>query len=103
MTREQMELLLNYFDAKSKSYVSFIKSARISDKAVTLSWAVHSTQSRYELGTVKWQNGWRRYCFFPNADTLYDGACLQEIAGFCNKQTNLRKMERQVERMQAAL
>lgn len=80
-----------------KTYVSFIQTARVSDRAVTHSWLVFPKLSAKPIGTVKWHSPWRRYCFFPDPNTLYDGACLGDIAGFCNKQTNLRKMERQAE------
>lgn len=34
------------------------------------------------LGTVRWFGRWRKYCFFPFADTVYEEVCLREIAEF---------------------
>lgn len=31
------------------------------------------------LGDIKWYVSWRRYCFFPNADTVWDLHCLDKI------------------------
>lgn len=31
------------------------------------------------LGTIRWHGAWRRYCFFPADDTLFDTECLFEI------------------------
>ncbi len=38
-----------------------------------------------ELGVVKWHSPWRRYAFFPGADTLYDGSCLHELTTFIDQ------------------
>lgn len=45
------------------------------------------------LGTIKYYPWWRKYCFFPNAYTLYDDGCLREIE---NKiiELNLERKER---------
>lgn len=82
----------------SKTFVNFIQTARISDKAVTHSWLVFPKRAATPIGTVKWHAPWRRYCYFPEANSLYDGACLQEIAFFCADKTIKRKEERRRER-----
>ncbi len=43
------------------------------------------------LGTVKWFSHWRKYCFFPDMETLFDPDCLFTIAEFCERQTKLHK------------
>lgn len=43
------------------------------------------------LGKVKWYANWRRYVFFPNAETLFDVSCLNEITGFINGLMEARK------------
>jgi hypothetical protein len=35
--------------------------------------------SAHILGKVKWFAPWRRYCFFPNADCVFDMNCLNVI------------------------
>jgi hypothetical protein len=79
-----------------KSYVNFVD---LPTKGVTRAWFVFPIMGARPIGRVKWHAPWRRYCFFPEADTLYDAACLDEIAGFCNRQMNLRKMSREADRL----
>jgi hypothetical protein len=50
-------------------------------------WSVHAKQGGGALGEVKWYPGWRRYCFFPFAGTLYEQDCLRDIAAFCETET----------------
>jgi hypothetical protein len=39
------------------------------------------------LGRIKWFPAWRKYCFFPEEDTIWDVKCLEEI----NKAIELAK------------
>jgi hypothetical protein len=39
------------------------------------------------LGAVKWFGRWRKYCFFPNGEAIFDTNCLTEIASFCQQET----------------
>lgn len=32
-----------------------------------------------EIGVIKWYGSWRKYCFFPNGETLWDSNCLISI------------------------
>lgn len=41
-----------------------------------------------ELGRIAFFGRWRKYCFYPNINTLYDHWCLTEIATFCKTETN---------------
>jgi hypothetical protein len=36
------------------------------------------------LGRIRWHAPWRRYAFFPPSETMFDAACLDQIAGFIN-------------------
>lgn len=51
-------------------------------KGKTKVWRVASKESDAFLGTVKWHGPWRKYCFFPNEDTLFEEDCLEDIAKF---------------------
>jgi hypothetical protein len=42
----------------------------------------HNVQTDDVLGTIKWRSGWRRYVFYPEAGTVYDAGCLDEIVLF---------------------
>jgi hypothetical protein len=46
------------------------------------------------LGQIKWFAPWRRYCFYPHADTLFDSSCLTEVNIFINTLMEGRKNER---------
>lgn len=44
------------------------------------------------LGTVKWFSRWRRYAFFPSAETVFEPTCLHDIANFCVDQSAAKRM-----------
>lgn len=46
----------------------------------TKKFFVFSKLSHAYLGIIKWYSPWRRYCFFPDTDTLYDRFCMVEIS-----------------------
>lgn len=37
------------------------------------------------LGEIKWYPAWRKFCFYPNKDTVWDNKCLVELINFLNK------------------
>ncbi len=45
----------------------------------------------YHLGEVKWFGQWRKYCFFPLGDTVYEETCLGEISQFIEDRTKEHK------------
>lgn len=45
-------------------------------------FTVMSSSGDY-LGTIKWFGRWRKYCFFPGRDTIFDDKCLAEITTYC--------------------
>lgn len=62
----------------------FLKFEQVDDgtKRKTKLFAVVSVQGLIILGEIKWFTRWRRYAFYPEADSIYDAACLQEITAF---------------------
>ena len=54
--------------------------------AATRQWVVVSKSQGSPLGVVKW-GLWRRYCFYPLADCLFDATCLGDVARFLDEQT----------------
>lgn len=43
---------------------------------------IYSLESVYDkvfLGEVKWYGPWRRYCFYPCDNTVWDVKCLEEL------------------------
>lgn len=51
-------------------------------------FAVMATDGEMMLGRVSWYSKWRKYCFWPFADTLYEQDCLRDIADFIQRQTH---------------
>lgn len=63
---------------KITEYLNFTK---ISDTGKTIIVGI-GNNSGVKLGLIKWMGAWRRYCFFPYEETLYDTKCLAEIIQF---------------------
>lgn len=38
-----------------------------------------------ELGVIKWYQSWRKYCFYPNGDTIWDRSCIVSVIKFMDK------------------
>jgi|SRR5690242_6889705 len=53
----------------------------------TSRWSVMAKATRAHLGEIRWFGRWRCYSFFPAADTVFERACLRDIATFCEEQT----------------
>jgi hypothetical protein len=48
-------------------------------------WSDYHSERGFVLGEIKWFSHWRKYAFFPYADTLYEQTCLREIAQFIDE------------------
>lgn len=71
-----------------KSFLTFSNCRSYSGK--TFVWDVLSGVVR--LGEVKWYAPWRRYCFYPDRETLFDRNCLCEVVEFIDEQMKARKI-----------
>jgi hypothetical protein len=58
-------------------------------------FSVHS-KARIILGKIAWYSQWRAYVFYPMANTLFDKACLKELAEVCEVFTIEHKQRPQV-------
>lgn len=80
---------------KIKPYCVFRKIAvTVSERRVTKRWDVYSAEGNFHLGTIRWWTNWRRYTFWPTNQTLFDPACLREIAEFIETATKEHKENR---------
>ena len=68
-------------DVKFK-YIQFVK---VADKPKTSVWSCRNVNGNYEIGVVKWNPGWRQYCFFPAPGTVFSKGCMQDICEFINR------------------
>jgi len=44
--------------------------------------AVKSKLHYFKLGIIKWYPGWRQYAFFPEAGTVFNVECLNDIQSY---------------------
>jgi hypothetical protein len=63
-------------------YIKFIK---IEDKPKTSVWNCCNISGDYSLGIVKWNPGWRQYCFFPEPGMVFSIGCMNDIGDFITK------------------
>jgi hypothetical protein len=69
------------------SYVTFLLIERPEGRKTDI-WHVGPKEGEgWNLGEVKFHGAWRKYCFFPFENTLFDHACLRAIADFCEQKT----------------
>jgi hypothetical protein len=68
-------------------YLDFIE---VRDTGRTKTWAVSSTSGAM-LGRVVWYGPWRQYAFWPEAQTIFDTACLDDVSAFIAARMNERK------------
>lgn len=72
----------------SGAYVMFTLAGK-SRSGKTALWNVHNAKDYLDLGVVYWKTEWRRYVYVPEEGTIYDHVCLQELAAFVSRQTEL--------------
>ena len=73
----------------------WIRFDELTPCAATKRWAVVPTNGSGQVGVVKWYGPWRKYCFFPMIETVFEQVCLRDIANFCENETVLHRLDRQ--------
>lgn len=63
-------------------------------KKKTCEWTVCGVNYGPELGVIKWWAAWRKYCFFPAPDALFEQDCLRDIAKTVEELTHEHKFNR---------
>lgn len=53
----------------------------------TFIWRVVAKDGDVSLGLIKWFGRWRRYCFFPDSDTVFEEQCMRDIIHFMEDRT----------------
>lgn len=73
----------------TEKYITFRKHEwfGLSKSRKTQVWHVDSSNGNVEVGVIKWHGPWRKYCFFPSGDMLFDQHCLRMIATFIEDET----------------
>lgn len=50
-----------------------------------------SKDDECRIGQIRWLGRWRKYCFFPDPNTVYENVCLGEISSFIKELMEKRK------------
>lgn len=65
-------------------WIEFILSYKGEKTSV---WFVSNAETKEKIGYVKWYGPWRKYCYFPIDQTVYEQDCLRDIANFIENAT----------------
>ena len=49
---------------------------------------------RLMLGQIRWFGRWRKYCFFPSTDTVYEETCMRDISQFIEEETKAHRAKK---------
>lgn len=72
------------------SYLYF-KESGTSESGKTKQWLVESNGTGTILAAIRWFGPWRKYTVQFSSQTVFDQACLREIADFIETQTREHK------------
>lgn len=65
-----------------EKYIEIVSDGQ-SPSGLTKRWKVLNKREGAKVGVIKWYGGFRKYCFFPEDDTLlYDADCLRMISNY---------------------
>ena len=76
----QTSVMSNWILAANNDYFSIIEE-RVNGRKTPI-YHICSKRSKDEIGQIKWYGAWRKYCFFPNGETIWDNKCLEKIIDF---------------------
>jgi hypothetical protein len=50
------------------------------------------TKEGQVIGQIRWFAAWRKYCFYPFAETVWEENCLRQIADFIEGETKKQRI-----------
>lgn len=59
--------------------------------AKTEVYDILAKEDRFCLGQIKWHGPWRKYCFFPVGNAVFENVCLGDIMTFISELMEKRK------------
>ena len=83
----QTSVMSNWILAANNDYFSIIEE-RVNGRKTPI-YHICSKRSKDEIGQIKWYGAWRKYCFFPNGETIWDNKCLEKIMDFLQELNTL--------------
>ena len=78
----------------NKEY-KWIRFELAEQKTKTSVFNIIAKEGDLHLGKVKWFASWRKYCFFPAENTIFETQCLSDIISFITDLMNERKSQKQ--------
>lgn len=75
---------------KKRNGIKYIDFELVYQLPKTARFAVRNIKSQSIVGYVKWYNGWRQYCFFPEPDCIFSSECLNDIINFIQNEEEKR-------------
>lgn len=66
------------------SYFIIIESKQ-ENKKTNIYYIYTDEDKEILLGRVKWYSPWRKYCFYPEDNIVWDNKCLTELVEYLNK------------------
>lgn len=84
-------------ESNTEKYIGF-KLKPNDGKKKTGTFEVMNLKQDISVGEIRWYGGWRKYVYYPHADTYYDPRCLELIAIFCRESTKSHMAFRKFEK-----
>ncbi|MCL4417502.1 MAG: hypothetical protein M1365_12560 [Actinobacteria bacterium] len=66
-------------------YIEFKKASNYPQDSKLQYWYIINKKSGNSIGMIYWYSNWRKYCFEPHPETVWDVGCLLDIVEFLNK------------------
>jgi hypothetical protein len=76
--------------------MNYLRTEKEGDTGRTEVHGVFSALHGDRLGTVKWYGAWRQYAFFPERETVWNHACLRQLAHFLDDAMRGQELRRAV-------
>lgn len=77
---------------RTESKHIYFDHIRTSPSGKTDIWHLITKNTKLHIGAVRWAGNFRKYAFYPLADTFYDSNCLRDIAEFLEHQMEVRNL-----------
>lgn len=65
-----------------KTQYKYIHFCELSGTGSVLRYLCINNRSHDRIGVVGWYSAWRRNCFYPDPETIFDCSCLDDISHF---------------------